>query len=314
MAWFDAVVTVAAAGLAALSLVALLAAQAWWADLAVHFRPQYVALGAVLLLAGLWRRRLPWLLAALIALGFNLPPVLHAWTTAPDSAPSTGAASAQPLRVAAANLLWRNRHHDSAIAWAQASRADVIVFVEVNARWHAALQALRTRYPHEVVRLHATRSSVLVLSRWPLTLVEELASEAGRAPQLVLDVATPGHPWRLIAVHATWPLGSQVSATRAADLAAIARAARESPRPVVAAGDFNVSPWSPHFAALLQAGGLREAAAGRGWQPTWPTFLPPLGIRIDHVLVSAPVAVNSFGRGRIEGSDHRPVVVDLQLP
>jgi endonuclease/exonuclease/phosphatase (EEP) superfamily protein YafD len=131
---------------------------------------------------------------------------------------------------------------------------------------------------------------------------------------VVIDVAMPRHPWRLIAVHASWPLGAAVSRERAADFAAIAAAARAASLPVVVAGDFNVSPWSPHFEALLRAGTLRDAAAGRGWQPSWPTFLPPFGIQIDHALVSASVQVNSFGRGRIQGSDHRPILVDLVLP
>jgi endonuclease/exonuclease/phosphatase (EEP) superfamily protein YafD len=65
---------------------------------------------------------------------------------------------------------------------------------------------------------------------------------------------------------------------------------------------------------MLADGRLHDAAAGRGWQATWPTFLPPLGIRIDHALVSGGIRVNSFQRGRLQGSDHRPIVVDLLLP
>jgi hypothetical protein len=51
-------------------------------------------------------------------------------------------------------------------------------------------------------------------------------------------------------------------------------------------GDLNVSPFSPHFQALLSGGNLKSAAQGFGWQPTWPTFLPPAGIQIDHALTA----------------------------
>ncbi len=83
--------------------------------------------------------------------------------------------------------------------------------------------------------------------------------------------------------------------------------------PLIALGDFNITPYSPHFRQLLVDGNLRSAAEGFGWQPTWPTFLPPAGIQIDHAFVSPKVAVQGFRRGASDGSDHRPIVIDLVL-
>ena len=85
-------------------------------------------------------------------------------------------------------------------------------------------------------------------------------------------------------------------------------------KPFMALGDLNVSPFSPQFATLLRRGGLRSAAAGHGWQPTWPSVFPPLGIQIDHALVSPEVRVMGFQRGPANGSDHRPIIVDVIIP
>jgi hypothetical protein len=41
--------------------------------------------------------------------------------------------------------------------------------------------------------------------------------------------------------------------------------------------------------------------------------MPPAGIQIDHALVTSHVAVERFGRGPANGSDHRPIVADLVL-
>lgn len=320
LGWVDALAVLAAIGLPVVSLLALGARWYWWADLCAHFRVQYAALA--LLLAGVarWRGRPAWLAAAALVFLLNAVPVLRAWLAPPADLVAARAVAGddrtrQPLvRLGAANLLWHNRLHASAVEWARRSDADVLVFVEVDERWYEDLQALRPQYAYEYADLGFEHGGTLVLSRWPLRHVARLRADAGGAPNVVLDVAMPRHAWRLIAVHASWPLGARVSRERAADFGAIAAAARASALPVVAAGDFNVSPWSPHFEALLRAGTLRDAAAGRGWQPTWPTFFPPLGIQIDHALVSPSVRVNSFGRGRIEGSDHRPILVDLVLP
>jgi endonuclease/exonuclease/phosphatase family metal-dependent hydrolase len=64
---------------------------------------------------------------------------------------------------------------------------------------------------------------------------------------------------------------------------------------------------------LLTDGRLRSAADGFGWQPTWPSFLLPAGIQIDHALVNSAATVRSFRRGAGMGSDHRPVIVDVVL-
>ena len=45
-------------------------------------------------------------------------------------------------------------------------------------------------------------------------------------------------------------------------------------------------------------------------------FLQPfaLGIQIDHALVSPEVQVQRFSRGPGNGSDHRPIVIDVIIP
>jgi endonuclease/exonuclease/phosphatase family metal-dependent hydrolase len=122
-----------------------------------------------------------------------------------------------------------------------------------------------------------------------------------------------GHPLRLYAVHTSWPLAPPSAARRNRQLVLLAQQARAAKLPLVVVGDFNVSPFSPHFRQLLVDGNLRSAADGFGWQPTWPTFLPPAGIQIDHGFVSPAVSVQSFRRGSGNGSDHRPIVMDLVL-
>ena len=82
---------------------------------------------------------------------------------------------------------------------------------------------------------------------------------------------------------------------------------------MIVAGDFNATPWSPHFRDLLATTGLRDAGSGRGWLPTWPTWLGPAGIPIDHVLVKGPVTVAGLSLGPDVGSDYRPLVADLRV-
>lgn len=336
------------------SLLSLAARHYWLADLAVHFRLQYAVVGGLALLYYGWGRRGLPLMAAGLVVALNAPAVFEqlmpgagmgagaerSWPTAVAATPaarastavvpapsarvadprplvvpaSRAASSAAPLRLAALNLFFANQAHDQAIAWVRRARPEVAVFVEASPAWQLALQALEVDYPHRLAIANGPRDGLLVLSRWPL---RDPQLVPGRRDLLFVTVDKPGHPLRLAAVHASWPLLPRHQAQRAADFAAIAAEARAAARaglPYAALGDYNISPFSPHFAQLLEAGGLRSASAGRGWQPTWPTFLPPLGIQIDHALVTPDLQVTRFERGAGTGSDHRPIVVDLMMP
>ncbi len=90
--------------------------------------------------------------------------------------------------------------------------------------------------------------------------------------------------------------------------------------PLIVAGDFNLTPWSPRFPAVLSASGLKLADTGSIWPHTWPApsgwFYGGLVVRgfpIDHILVSRHFALLAARRGPDIGSDHLPVIVDLAL-
>src|SRR5262249_33543955 len=154
------------------------------------------------------------------------------------------------------------------------------------------------RYPY---RYYASRPlqraagtlerGVLLLSRWPI--IERSALDMGphSDPTVRATLSLPGGGvLHLYGIHAAWPLGARVSAERNRQLRRIVDWAGTASAPLVVAGDFNVAPFSPHFRDLLRDARLTDAASGAGWLPTWPTFLPPAGLQIDHVLVSRGIA------------------------
>ncbi len=232
------------------------------------------------------------------------------------SQPAPAIAAEVPLRIASANVFFLNRSHDSVIAWARQVRPDVLLLIEVTAEWHRALAPLEGEFPYRRYVTDHSHHGLLLLSRWPLSAVVTRPPEQRELrPVLFATVTRAGAALRLAAMHATWPLRPADASERARDFAALAtEASRRGSLPFMALGDLNVSPFSPQFATLLRRGGLRSAAAGHGWQPTWPSVFPPLGIQIDHALVSPEVRVMGFQRGPANGSDHRPIIVDVIIP
>jgi endonuclease/exonuclease/phosphatase (EEP) superfamily protein YafD len=289
------------------------AGHAWIADLAVHFRLQYAAFALLVFVAFAVTKRPAW---AAIALGVAVANGLIAAPLLVSRPASAGVVAPSdegvPVRLAFLNLFYGNDEYGRVVDFVRAEKPDAIVFVEVTVEWQRELGALSKDFPHQ----YGTRGKyggVLLLSRLPIGNATVLAVSNDAEPALGVTLDVQGKPLHLLGVHTTWPFNFSNRTSRDEQLVELARAAQATPRPVVVLGDLNVSPFSPHFQNLLSAGRLQSAADGFGWQPTWPEFMPPAGIQIDHALVSPDVQVRDFRRGAQVGSDHLPVIVDLAL-
>ena len=146
--------------------------------------------------------------------------------------------------------------------------------------------------------------------------VNEDAPATAVLPTLVA-VPVDGTGPTIVAVHTLAPIPPMIAAWEA-DLRIVAEMCSDDS--VILAGDFNAT--VDHFAGLgtlpkAQLGRCTDAAlagdsAGLG---TWPTWLdPPLGSPIDHVLATPNWRVLAVRVADDSGSDHRPLVVQLDPP
>jgi endonuclease/exonuclease/phosphatase (EEP) superfamily protein YafD len=281
----------------------------WLADLAVHFRLQYAALALAGCLILAVSGHAPWaalafLIAAIQAL--ICAPLLNSRAQA---AASTDLAACVALRVVAINVWYRNHQFQRVIDFIARERPDVALLAEVTAEWEQALAPLVEKYAHRYTTRGRRGTGLLLLSRWPMQAAV-LPGFSDFEPAVAATLRINDRSLELLSVHTSWPLGPKSSVLRDRQLALIDEFARRQTQPLIVLGDLNVSPFSPHFQALLAGSKLKSAAQGFGWQPTWPTFLPPAGIQIDHALTSAGVFITSFRRGSGVGSDHLPIIID----
>jgi endonuclease/exonuclease/phosphatase (EEP) superfamily protein YafD len=301
----------AAALLATLGIA--LAPRIWLLDLVVHFRLQYAALALLgcLILAATAEPR-----GALVAF---LVVVVNALIAAPllfsRRSPKSAAAAAQSpaIRLASINVFYRNRQYQRVIDFIARERPDAVVLVEINREWEAALAGVDAEYAHRYTARGKRGKGITLLSRWPLLAAGMLPGYSEVQSALSATLEIHGRRIELLGIHATWPMGRRRSGLRNQQLRFLGRFARAHPEPLIIMGDLNVSPFSAHFQAFLAAGNLKSAAAGYGWQPTWPTFMPLAGIQIDHALTNAGIVVTGFRRGAPVGSDHLPIVVECVL-
>jgi len=301
-------VDLAAAAVAGVTLAGFGGRWHWLLDLTSHFRWYWLLAAAGCLGVAAWRRRLAAGALAAAAIAFNLWPLLPYWL--PDRHGSGGGA---PLELVSLNVLADNTDTGRTIAYLRGRGADVVVLLEVNEAWAAALVDLAELYPHRVVEPRRDKFGVAVLSRWPLG-ERRVITPADGPPAIVAVVEPEGSACLLVAAHPPAPISAGWSAWRDAQLDAFGSLVAAAGRPAILAGDLNTTPWSAGFRRLVTAGGLRDSARGRGLQPTWNARRVAPRIPIDHVLVSDDIRVVDRRVGPDVGSDHLPVEARLVLP
>jgi len=276
-------------------------------ELLTHFRLQYLAAELLLLLVCLWYRR--WLLVSLLlpVIAVNAAAVAPYWPreTAVVSAPNA-------VELMTANLYGGNHDYSRFIDVVRRERPDVLLLLEYNSRWGSALASLSAEYPHQIVAEREDYFGMALFSRIPLADAGVIDLRGVPAIDAELELGAAGAT-RLIGVHFRPPMSARQARERNAQLDLVGELALAEAGPLIVAGDFNVTPYSPVLAEWLERTELTDTRRGRGFGTSWPTSLPVLGIPIDHVLVSEDFLVSAHYYGAAFGSDHYPVVTRLSL-
>ena len=278
----------------------------WFLDLFANFRVQYMVLFAlcvVVLTIVRWRKTA---LVALVGVAFTtatMAPFFEERAATPASGPT--------FKLITFNTWFRNDQFAGAAKYLRASNADVLVLQEITAASLGTIDELLRDYPHRTVT-RSGRHSLAILSRWPLDS-EHLHLAGGSTRIIRTRVQWQDRQVTLIGAHLNWPLGRATAAMRARELEAIAAIAREEASPLIVAGDFNLTPWSDFYRQFVADSGLVDCAIGQGLRPTWPAQAAAVRIRIDLCFTSEHWRVQRLEVGPRLGSDHLPVIVDLEL-
>lgn len=282
----------------------------WPFDLLTHFRIHYTA--ALVLAASILLGVRDWKNASVAMLAAVLAAMPLFDYVAPRRQAALQLEPEPSLRAVSLNIWFRNKDLARVIEYLSRSRADVVVLQEISEDQGRRLHSKLDVYPYAYVD-GASETDAVVLSRWPIRAADTVRLSANGVSAIRATIEWDEQSIALVAAHLHWPIGPRTSARRNAELAGLAVLAQTEMRPLLMLGDFNITPWSPHFRSFLDASGLSDCAIGHGLDPTWPSQILALGIRIDHCFVSPHWRALDARVGPTVGSDHRPMLVELQL-
>ncbi len=282
-----------------------------WTDLFADLRmQQVVGLMIVLILSPIAKRKWSALIAVTL-LAVHLPWFSSAWDR-------SNIAEGQPdLKVMSANVLTQNRDLDSIVSAIVAADPDVFAIVELGQELADRLEQME-EYPHRHLFVQNPGNfGVGIYSKSPISNRQLIPMNLRGIVTLSADISTERGDYRVVATHPIPPLGRDAHRGRNDHLEMLAEWVNEQQEagtpPIILVGDFNLAPWTPTFDRFQKATGLQRVGEGFGVTPTWyakPIF--PLGIVIDHGLVSQSLQTVDYSVGPDIGSDHRPILFTLK--
>ncbi len=278
-------------------------------DILSHFVFQYALISLIFMSIYLWKKN--FLLAVLsgFLFFFNISPIL-------DIGESSHATeyNGTPLKVYSANVHLTNNDLSKLNQELQELDPDILLLLEVTPVHFEQLRSVIKTYPYhkEIKSFGEFEIGFVFLSKFPIlnNRVTKLSERCNFVLEAMLDINQK--PVMFYGVHAQRPrIGNHNE--RKDQFLRLARQIKEQSLPVIVAGDFNTTPYSPIFRELVKITGLKDSREGLGWQPSWPTYFPPLWIPIDHVLVTPDIQVRKRRTGSYIGSDHYPVIAELSI-
>ena len=281
-------------------------------DTMAHLRAHLglVALGTGLFAAILWNWQVVFISASALLLSLAGLGVL--WQTPP--APGQG----PQITVMTANLCSLNTQPEAMRAALATIDADILVTNETTKTVQRGVGALTDRYPYRLALSTTGETLRTVLwSRFPMRdgrlLLHDGITPTGA--HAVIEVA-PGVEIGVLGVH----FAHGIRGNQRKQVDALSMLAERLPETRIVLGDFNATPWSLAVRRAERLTGTR--ALINGFHPTW--FGPcradvsarriPLGLPIDHILVSPGIGTRVLRTVPIPGSDHAAILGVLTLP
>lgn len=291
-----------------------------------HFQLQYL-IGVLILLPVLIASRRKVLIGVGLVCSLLIAGPVLSWYWPPHWLQSADQAN---FRVFLVNVNTQNQSYDRVLTLVEQEDPDLAVFIEVDQAWTEQIDSLRSQLPYAFGRAHPYNLGMAVYSRSPLQnpQIEFFGTE--RNACVLADLIIHDRRVALITAHPFPPVKPSFFHARNRQLDQIGQYIQANvpqdqqpvSTPVLLLGDLNLTMWSPYYQRLIRQTHLSNARQGFGLLPSWPTPgtypLPDgitrmLSIPIDHCLLSHELKVVDVRIGDPIGSDHFPLIVDLQI-
>jgi len=242
---------------------------------------------------------------------FTVAPVLPLHSPEPKE-------SSSRFRVLLFNMNANNTAYPCIIDRIESLQPDLLVVCEANEHLTHRMDHLHDRYSH---RLEAGRwpgstllgaSGTILWSRFPMETAKVHTLDTAKIQILEAIVKIEDNPVQVFAMHSHSPVNFSQTRRRNASLNEVSTLLNPD-LPTLVIGDLNNTLWSASIRRFARENHLTSAFQSTGIEATWPAFLSPFGIAIDHLFHSSEIHCLAVKTHPGCGSDHRMLCSELQI-
>lgn len=220
------------------------------------------------------------------------------------------------IRLLISNVEMANDQHEKWLQTVREHDPDVILALEVDHAWIAAVSGLEFTHRYSVRVPQQNCFGMALWSKLPLVDPQVKYLVQDDIPSIHTGVRLrDGSEIRLYGLHPRppEPVRNQDSEPRDLELLGVGReiGAGTDPRPTIVAGDLNDVAWSRTTCRFLELSGLVDPRIGRGMYNSYNANNPLFRWPLDHVFHSKDFTLRSLRRLRNVGSDHFPMLIEL---
>lgn len=242
------------------------------------------------------------------------------------------------LKVVTFNVWIYNEQLSNVEAWMEMVEPDIVLLQEITSGLASGDSSINSRFPYHASQVGSIDNfGSLLLTKYPILSEESLTIlENHSLTRYTIDVN--GRIIALYNIHMPQPLGknhvplssddtivqniiSYDSGGRNEQIRRLIRRVETEKYPFIIGGDFNMSDQAVIYGELsaVMADSFRQGGTGSG--RTWPILvldhisplIPPL-LRVDYIWHSEALRTVEAFLGPELGSDHLPLVAELELP
>lgn len=220
------------------------------------------------------------------------------------------------ISIMIANVYQDNKDTRSRLAQIAKVDPDVVILLETDSFWDKQTRELESSYPHFCRVPLENTYGLLLYSKLVLSQTDVKYLVEADIPSIHTQITLRnGQRVQLYAVHPTPPVPgeNESSAERDKELLLVADMAKQSPLPVIVAGDLNDVAWSHTTELFLKMSELLDPRRGRGFFNSFNAKYFFIRFPLDHAFISPEFKLNAIKRLDNCGSDHFPIYLDIQL-
>jgi endonuclease/exonuclease/phosphatase (EEP) superfamily protein YafD len=220
------------------------------------------------------------------------------------------------FKLLVCNVYQDNRDVAGCLNCIEKNQPHIIILVETDMWWKTQLAKLERDYPYRVMKPLDNTYGMLLYSKFELLepKVKYIIEEG--IPSIHTQVRLPsGDIFKLYCLHPQPPVPQENprSTERDAEILTVGKEAKACKLPVIVAGDLNDVAWSYTTELFMKISGLLDPRRGRGFFNTFNVHYWFLRWPLDHIFCSKHFELSNLKRLPSMGSDHFPILVELQL-